>query len=49
MGEATYIIRVKILKDHLKKLLYLSLQSYIRKIRERINMEDCKHFLKVKL
>ncbi|XP_075099373.1 secreted RxLR effector protein 161-like [Nicotiana tabacum] len=40
MGEATYILRVKISRDHPKKLLYLSHENYIRKVLERFNMQN---------
>ena len=36
MGEASYILRVKIHMDHSRKLLALSQESYIRRILEKI-------------
>ena len=42
MGEATYILGVKIHRDHSKKLLSLSQEPYIKKILERFNMANCK-------
>jgi hypothetical protein len=42
MGEADYILGVKIFKDRSKKLLGLSQQTYIKKILERFQMNDCK-------
>ncbi|KAI9177184.1 hypothetical protein LWI28_012036 [Acer negundo] len=42
MVEVTYILEVKITKDHSKKLLTLSQKPCIRKIFERFNMADCK-------
>ena len=35
MGEADYILGVKILRDRSKKLLGLSQQTYIKKVLER--------------
>nr|XP_033509720.1 secreted RxLR effector protein 161-like [Nicotiana tomentosiformis] len=40
MGEAAYILGVKISRDCPKKLLYLSQENYIRKVLERFNMQD---------
>ena len=42
MGEAAYILGVKIFKDCSRKLLALSQEPYIKKILERFNMADCK-------
>lgn len=42
MGEADYILGVKILRDRSKKLLGLSQQTYIKKVLERFQMSDCK-------
>ena len=42
MGEAAYILGVKIFKDRSKKLLALSQEPYIKKTLERFNMADCK-------
>ena len=42
MGEATYILGVKISRNRLKKLLSLSQETYIKKVLERFNMLDCK-------
>lgn len=42
MGEVEYILGVKIYKDHSKKLLCLSQQTYVRKVLERFQMNDCK-------
>ena len=42
MGEAAYILGVKIFKDRSRKLLALSQEPYIKKIIERFNMGDCK-------
>ena len=42
IGEATYILGVKIFKDRSRKLLALSLKSYIKKFFERFNMAKCK-------
>ena len=42
MGEAAYILGVKIHRDHSIKLLSLSQKPYIKKILERSNMANCK-------
>ena len=42
MGEADYILGVKISRDCLKKLLGLSQQTYINKVLERFQMHNCK-------
>ena len=42
MGEADYILGVKIFKDQSKKLLGLSQQTYIKKILEYFQMNNCK-------
>ena len=42
MSKATYILRVKIDRDRSKKLLFLSQETYIKRILERFNMSDCK-------
>ena len=42
MGEAAYILGVKIFKDRSRKLLALSQEPYIKKIPERFNMVDYK-------
>ena len=42
MGEADYILGVKIKRDHSKKLLTLSQENYIKKILERFHMSSCK-------
>ena len=42
MGEVDYILGVKILKDHSKKLLCLSQQTYIKKVLECFQMHNCK-------
>lgn len=41
MGEASYILGVKIIRDRSRKLIALSQKSYIEKILERFNMKDC--------
>ncbi|XP_075109140.1 secreted RxLR effector protein 161-like [Nicotiana tabacum] len=40
MGEAAYILGVKISRDRPKKLLYLSQENYIRKVLERFIMQN---------
>ena len=42
MGEADYILGVKILRDRLKKLLGLSQQTYVKKVLEHFQMHNCK-------
>ena len=42
MGEAAYILGVKISRNRSKKLLSLSQETYIKKVLERFNMLDCK-------
>ena len=42
MGEANYVLGVKILKDHSKLLLGLSQETYIKKMLKRYHMHDCK-------
>jgi transposase InsO family protein len=42
MGEATYILGVKISRDRSKRSLSLSQEPYINKVLERFNMKDCK-------
>jgi len=43
MGEASYVLGVKILRDHSRKLLGLSQKTYIKKILKRFQMQACKH------
>ena len=43
IGEATYILGVKIFKDRSRKLMAMSQESYIKKIIERFNVANCKH------
>ncbi|XP_075088620.1 secreted RxLR effector protein 161-like [Nicotiana tabacum] len=42
MGEADYILGVKIQRDRSKKLLSLSQETYIKKMLERFRMNGCK-------
>ena len=42
MGEAEYILGVKIKRDRSKRMLSMSQKTYIAKILERFNMRDCK-------
>ncbi|XP_065628547.1 secreted RxLR effector protein 161-like [Quercus suber] len=42
MGEADYILGVKILRDRLKKLLGLSQQTYIKKVLDCFQIHNCK-------
>ena len=41
MGEDSYILGVKILRDRSKRLLSLSQETYIKKILQRYHMHDC--------
>ena len=43
MGEADYILGVKIPMDHSKKLLGLSQQTYIKKVLKCFQMHNCKY------
>ena len=42
MGEASYVVGVKILRDRSKRLLGLSQETYINKTLKRYHMHDCK-------
>ena len=42
MGEAHFVLRIKIVRDRSKKLLGLSQQTYVKKILERFRMENSK-------
>ena len=42
MGEAAYILGVKIERDRSKKMLALSQEHYIKKVLEKFHMQDCK-------
>ena len=42
MGEASYILGVKILRDHSKRLLGLPQDKYIKKMLQHYQMHDCK-------
>ena len=42
MGEASYVLGVKIFRDHSKRLLGLSQETYIKKMLKRYHMHDCK-------
>ena len=42
MGEAAYILRVKISRDRSKKFVSLSQEKYIKKIHEQFRMQDCR-------
>uniref|UniRef100_A0A2N9H4Y7 CCHC-type domain-containing protein n=1 Tax=Fagus sylvatica TaxID=28930 RepID=A0A2N9H4Y7_FAGSY len=42
MGEASFVLGVKILRDRSRKLLGLSQETYIRKVLKRFHMQDCK-------
>ena len=42
MGEAAYILGVKISRDRSKRLLSLSQETYIKKVLERFGMQNCK-------
>ena len=42
MGEAHFVLRIKIVRDRSKKLLGLSQETYVKKILERFCMENSK-------
>ena len=42
MGEASYVLGVKIIRDRAKRLLGLSQETYIKKMLERYRMQDSK-------
>ena len=41
MGEASYVIGIKIHRDKFKGILGLSQEAYINKVLERYRMKDC--------
>jgi len=41
MGEASYVIGIKIHRDRNRGILGLSQEAYINKVRERFNMKNC--------
>jgi hypothetical protein len=42
MGEASYVLGVKIIRDHVKRLLGLTQETYIKKMLERYHIQDSK-------
>jgi hypothetical protein len=42
MGEASFVLGVKIIRGRLRKLFGLSQETYIRKVLKRFHMQDCK-------
>ena len=42
LGEASYVLGVKILRDRSRRLLGLSQETYIKTILERFQMQSCK-------
>ena len=42
MGEANYVLSVKILRDRSKRLLGLSQETYIKKMLKHYHMHNCK-------
>lgn len=42
MGEAEYILEVKIYRDQLKKFMYFSQQTYIKKVFKHFQMNEYK-------
>jgi len=42
MGEASYVLGVKIIKEHAKRLLDLTLKTYIKTMLEHYHMQDNK-------
>lgn len=41
MGDASYVIDIKIQRDRVRRILDLSQEAYINKVLERIQMKDC--------
>ena len=41
MGEASYVIGIKIHRDKFQGILDLSQETYINKVLERFQMKDC--------
>ena len=41
MGEASYVIDIKIKRDRSQRILGLSQETYINKVLERFRMKDC--------
>ena len=41
MGEASYVIGIKIHKERSRGILGLSQETYINKVLERLNMKNC--------
>ena len=41
MGEASYVIGIKIHRDRSRGILGLSQETYINKVLERFRMKDC--------
>ena len=42
LGNASYVLGIKIIQDHKKRLLALSQESYIEKVLVRCNMQNSK-------
>jgi len=42
MGEASYVLGVKIIRDRTKRLLGLTQETYIKRMLERYHMQDSK-------
>ena len=42
MGEASYVLGVKIIRDRAKRLLVLTQDTYIKKMLEHYHMQDSK-------
>ena len=42
LGEASYVLGVKIYRDRSKRLIGLSQETYIKKVLERFQMQSCK-------
>ena len=40
MGEVSFVLGVKIIKDHAKRLLGLTQETYIKKMLERYHMQN---------
>ena len=45
LGEATYILGIKIYKDRSRRLIKLSVSTYLHKILKEFKMDQSKEFL----
>lgn len=42
MGEASYVLGIKITRDQTYRLLYLNQSEYIERVRRRFSIDNCK-------